>query len=479
MKGNKMIKGNNTKKKIATSLFLVSSSVGAMFVADNMNIENIVDEYSLISEMTNKTLNISFVPNNPYMKDNVKLFNPITQSDIDNIAKIQGVKSVKPIDTEVNPLSGYLKVDSKSSYIELYGMNENGQDNNNIEMIYGRAINTNDRGKNVIVLNIETVNALQVIDPKSLIGTGVEINNAVYEVIGIMNVVMEDERDNTSELENTSLIPKSTSKEILARANATNSVYSAITVSVEDNANSSTVETAIYNHLYQQHEGINGYYEKDVDYNLSKKLDPTLSMLENFVKYIKVSSISMFILSLAALIKSFIKTKDEYELSLEEENLEDDNQAEDLNVETEEYSDILNQEDSDNDSAIEEVDNQVEVSNEDEGNVENADDNENNSEDESVENSDSLNEEDNNIEEENEDEHVKVDKDAIATKKKSHLLESNKDNILVIIIAGMLSVAFTKYYLSGKSIDSLIDVSIVLKVIIAIISAYLIKVSKR
>lgn len=462
MSNNKFLKDKAMKKKITASLFILSSALGTMFVSDKINVNNITDEYSIVSEMANKTLNISFVPNNPYMKDSVKLFNPITESDIDNIEKIQGVKSVKPIDTDYNPLGGYLKVDSKSSYVELYGMDENGKDNNrnNVEMVYGRAINSKDRGKNVIVLNMETVNSLQIADPKSLIGTGVEINNAIYEVVGIMNVVIVDERDNIGELEGLSLIPKSTSKEILARANATNNSYSSITVSVEDDANSNSVETSIYNLLYQQHEGINGYYKRDMEYNLPKKLDPTLTILSNFINYLKVSSVAIVLLSLIALLKALIKTKNDYKYELSQ------------------YSSDEELIDSNDVNNLEELDKN---DNEENNNTKN-DSNSIKECQELGEDEQDASKEELNSKEELEESTVEENLDSLEEakeKKKSYFLESNKDNILIIVLVLMMSIIVNKYYLSGRSVNDLFNISIGVKIIITALSIYLIKISNK
>lgn len=455
MKGSKIFETKVAKKKITASLFVLAASLGTMFVADNMNIGNIENEQSIISEIANKTLNISFVPNNPYMKNNVKLFNAITKTDVDNIAKIQGVKSVKPIDTEYNPLSGYLKVNSKSSYIELYGMSENGEDKNkdSIEMIYGRSINSNDRGKNVIVLNMETVNALQVPDAKSLIGTGVEINNAMYEVIGIMNVVLADERDNLSELEHSSLIPKSTSKEILARANAKADSYSAITVSIADGANANSVETSIYNLLYQKHEGINGYYERDVEYNLPKKLDPTLTILDNFINYLKVSIIGVLVLSLVAIVKAFRKTDEDYEELLDLDELEESNNEVvevDLEV-SEKVEEIQTVEDTVEIESIEKVEKTEDVEQTEEA------------------------EKTENVEQAKEVE----DAEELETKKKSTFIKSNRENMLLILCVIVISFMASSYYLSGKNISAIFNISVGIKMVIALISIYIIKISNK
>lgn len=340
---NKLLKVKSIRNKVMASVFLLSIGVGAMFVSDKNNIDAIKEEQAVISEMTNKTLNISFVPNNPNMKNNINLFNPINQNDIDNISKIQGVKSVKPIDKEFNPLSGYAKINSKSSYIELYGIDEKGNDahKDDIEMIYGRAINSNDIGKNVIVLNMETVNSLQIADAKSLIGTGVEINGSLYEVIGVMNVVLSDKRDNSNEIQYSSLIPKTTSKEVLARANANSSVYGSITIEIADGANINSVESSVYNLLYDNHKDINGYYERDSEYSLPKKLDPTLTILDNYRRLSLLIEVGTILLSIVALFRVFVLNSKKEILETIEDNIDE---KEDKEVELESQNNSVDEE---------------------------------------------------------------------------------------------------------------------------------------
>jgi hypothetical protein len=324
MKFNKL-NAKSIKNVTLASIFALSLGFGVMYASEKINFSIIEQEEDIISEMTDKTLNISFVPTNPDMKNNAKLFAPITQSDVENIEKIQGVKNVKPVDETYNPLAGYAKIDSKSSYVELYGWDESGNDRyrESVEIIYGRNINQADEGQNVIVINMETVNDMQISDAKSLIGTGVEINDSLYEIIGIMNAVISDTRDNSNEVEYASLIPKTTSKEILARANASSNIYTSIMVELEDGVNANSVETLIYSLLYDSHSGINGFYEKNSDYSLPIKLDPTLTIMDNYRKLSMATFIFTTIVALIALVKLFINnlSKKEVEEIIEAEEL--------------------------------------------------------------------------------------------------------------------------------------------------------------
>lgn len=411
MRSNNLLKSKSIRNKIMASVFVLSLGAGTMFVADKSNINAIREEQAIISEMTNRTLNISFMPNNPNMKNNINLFNPITQNDIENISKIQGVKSVKPIDKDFNPLSGYAKVNSKSSYIELYGFDENGKDSHkkDIEMVYGRAINPSDVGKNVIVLNMETVNSLQIADAKSLIGTGVEINGSVYEVIGIMNVVLSDKRDNSNELQYSSLIPKTTSREVVARANANSSVYGSITIGIAEGANINSVESSVYNLLYENHKGINGFYERDSEYSLPKKLDPTLTILDNYTKMSIIVTVGTILLSIIALFRVFIfNTKKEI--------------------------------------------------------VEIVEDNSGETKDLDVENKEDL-----------------VSKETNVTENKDEFSLRNTviENISVILFGFAVSYTVGSYYLSSMNIANLFNISILAKVLIILVSVYMIRVQVK
>ena len=409
---NKLLKVKSIRNKVMASVFLLSIGVGAMFVSDKNNIDAIKEEQAVISEMTNKTLNISFVPNNPNMKNNINLFNPINQNDIDNISKIQGVKSVKPIDKEFNPLSGYAKINSKSSYIELYGIDEKGNDahKDDIEMIYGRAINSNDVGKNVIVLNMETVNSLQIADAKSLIGTGVEINGSLYEVIGVMNVVLSDKRDNSNEIQYSSLIPKTTSKEVLARANANSSVYGSITIEIADGANINSVESSVYNLLYDNHKDINGYYERDSEYSLPKKLDPTLTILDNYRRLSLLIEVGTILLSIVALFRVFVLNSKKEILETIEDNIDE---KEDKEAELE---------------------------------------SQNNS----------------------------VDEENIVEKNDAFSLRNTViENVSMMLFGFALSYLLSSYYLSSMNIVNLFNISIVSKLLVILVSVYMIKVQVK
>lgn len=409
---NKLLKVKSIRNKVMASVFLLSIGVGAMFVSDKNNIDAIKEEQSVISVMTNKTLNISFVPNNPNMKNNINLFNPINQNDIDNIGKIQGVKSVKPIDKEFNPLSGYAKINSKSSYIELYGIDEKGNDTHkdDIEMIYGRAINANDVGKNVIVLNMETVNSLQIADAKSLIGTGVEINGSLYEVIGVMNVVLSDKRDNSNEIQYSSLIPKTTSKEVLARANANSSVYGSIAIEIADGANINSVESSVYNLLYDNHKDINGFYERDSEYSLPKKLDPTLTILDNYRKLSLLVGVGTILLSVVALFRVFVLNSKKEIIETVEDDID---------------------EKEDKEAELESSDNTV-----DEENI--------------VEENDTFS-----------------------------LRNTIIENVSMMLFGFALSYLLSSYYLSSMNIVNLFNISIVSKLLVILVSVYMIKIQVK
>src|SRR5699024_10209016 len=166
-------------------------------------------------------------------------------------------------------------------------------------------------------------------------GTGVEINGSLYEVIGVMNVVLSDKRDNSNEIQYSSLIPKTTSKEVLARANANSSVYGSITIEIADGANINSVESSVYNLLYDNHKDINGYYERDSEYSLPKKLDPTLTILDNYRRLSLLIEVGTILLSVVALFRVFVLNSKKEILETIEDNIDEKEDKEDKEVELE------------------------------------------------------------------------------------------------------------------------------------------------
>ena len=302
-------------KKIHRKIFLVfaiSCLLGFSSAVDRASLEVIQKESTVISDIANRTLNISFTPNNPYMKDNASLYGAITQSDVLDIEKIDGVKSVTvEKDESKNPLSGYLKIGNEASYVYLKGVNEGKNElPKNITLLHGRYINSNDKGKNVIVLNNKLLSEFKSLEIKELLNTGVELNGSIYQVIGIVDVKQSDE-ENINDMQEYSFIPKSVEKELMSRVNSASDVYNSISVSLVEDVDINSIETSIYNLLYENHMGIEGYYERDsVSYGVSKKLNGVLLILEGLSSVLKLMELS-FLVAYAIILYQELTSKED------------------------------------------------------------------------------------------------------------------------------------------------------------------------
>ena len=302
-------------KKIHRKIFLVfaiSCLLGFSSAVDRASLEVIQKESTVISDIANRTLNISFTPNNPYMKDNASLYGAITQSDVLDIEKIDGVKSVAvEKDESKNPLSGYLKIGNEASYVYLKGVNEGKNElPKNITLLHGRYINSNDKGKNVIVLNNKLLSEFKSLEIKELLNTGVELNGSIYQVIGIVDVKQSDE-ENINDMQEYSFIPKSVEKELMSRVNSASDVYNSISVSLVEDVDINSIETSIYNLLYENHMGIEGYYERDsVSYGVSKKLNGVLLILEGLSSVLKLMELS-FLVAYAIILYRELTSKED------------------------------------------------------------------------------------------------------------------------------------------------------------------------
>lgn len=293
-------------------VFVISCLLGFSSAVDRISLEAIQKESAVVSDIANRTLNISFTPNNPYMKDNASLYGAITQSDVLNIEKIDGVKSVTvEKDESKNPLSGYLKINNEASYMYLKGVNESKNKlPKNITLLHGRYINSSDKGKNVIVLNSRLLSEFKSLEVKELLNTGVELNGSIYQVIGIVDVKQPDE-ESINDMQEYSFIPKSVEKELMSRVNSASDVYNSISVSLVEDVDVNSIETSIYNLLYENHMGIEGYYERDsVSYGVGKKLNGVLLILKGLSSVLKLMELS-FLIAYAIILYQELTSKED------------------------------------------------------------------------------------------------------------------------------------------------------------------------
>ena len=245
--------------------------------------------------ISNQSMTITFTPNDESMDEFIGFMSPINQSDILTIESISGIKKVTPFGGEDIYTCGEIKINNLGTYVDLYGFDENGQDENKdkYEIIYGRKFNESDRNKNVIILNQESARELGIEEQK-LLGKGVELNGNIYEVVGIMSAP-----DSTNEfgfyewnpLAYYSMIPKST-LDVLSNMNKSSSVsYSGFTVETLKGYDINKVEDIVLNILNENHPNIQGHYSKeDIGYDMTEDINMMVSGVNKFVLLVTVIS---------------------------------------------------------------------------------------------------------------------------------------------------------------------------------------------
>lgn len=270
--------GNGVKKQMEKSTQNIS------------NLQNIVIDFNPIDES---------------MRDFLDFMSPISQSDVENIKTMPGIKKITPSLTSSDGFisgemlsSGELKYDKLTTYVDIYGIQEDGKDENEnkYNIIYGRKIKESDRNKNVIVLNENSLMELDI-DSQSLVGKGVDINGVIYEVIGIMSAPELTDEFNQYEwnpLSYFSLVPKTT-METLTSMNQNPSIsYSSLDIQVQKGYNVNDIESKVIRLLSDRHPNIQGYYSKKAnEFDINEDLDMMISAVNKFV--LLVTGISMIV----------------------------------------------------------------------------------------------------------------------------------------------------------------------------------------
>ena len=248
--------------------------------------------------ISNQSIEIAFQPNDDSMSEFIDFMSPINQSDILAIESISGIKKVTPYGVEDSYSFGELKINNSTTYVDLYGFDENGQDENKdkYEIIYGRKFNESDRNKNVIILNQNSAMELYEEEQK-LIGKGVEINGNIYEVVGIMNATEDVDPFGFSEwnpLSYYSMIPKSTLERLITMNESSSTSYTGIKVEALKGYDISKVEETIINILKENHPNIQGnYLKQDLGYDMTEDINMMISGVNKFV--LLVTGISMLV----------------------------------------------------------------------------------------------------------------------------------------------------------------------------------------
>lgn len=286
------------KLRVALTVFWIIIGITSVIIIGSIGNGIKKQIVNSTQNISNQSIGITFHPDDESMNDFIGFMEPINQTDILTIESISGIKKVTPYGKDESYSFGEAKINNSIAFLELYGFDENGQDENKdkYEIIYGRKFNESDRNKNVIILNQNSASELGIEEQK-LIGKGIELNGNIYEIIGIMSAKEDIDTFGFYEwnpLSYYSMVPKST-LEKLANMNQSSLVsYTGVNIEALKGYNISQVEETIINILKENHPNIKGQYLKeDVGYDTTEDINAMVSGVNKFV--LLVTGISMLV----------------------------------------------------------------------------------------------------------------------------------------------------------------------------------------
>lgn len=286
------------KLRVGLTIFWIVIGITSIIIVGSIGNGIKKQIISSTQNISNQNINIAFKPYDDSMYDFIDFMSPINQSDIATIETISGIKKVTPVGVENTSGCGELKINTSSVYVELYGFNENGLDENkdNYKIIYGRKFNEADKNKNVIILTQDSAKELSK-EEQTLIGKGVELNGHIYEVVGIMNAVEQTDEFGFSEwnpLSYYSMIPQSTLENLFSMNKNSSTSYTGLQIETLKGYNTTNLSETILNILKENHPTIKGYYSKDdLDYDIAEEINVMTSGVNKFV--LLVTGISMLV----------------------------------------------------------------------------------------------------------------------------------------------------------------------------------------
>lgn len=155
----------------------ISSVVTILSIGDGLKAK----VNSTVEDTNSNKINIRFIPENHDM--DMSLVQPFSQSDIYDIAKIEGVQKVeqsKDMGGGFNFSASEARYFDKSTFVVFDGYKDEKLD---IEL--GRTFDDNDENKKCIILDCEVSKQLFK-NGENPIGRGVTIEGLTYEVIGVL-----------------------------------------------------------------------------------------------------------------------------------------------------------------------------------------------------------------------------------------------------------------------------------------------------
>lgn len=284
------------KIRVALTVFWIIIGISSILIVGSIGngVKKKIEESA--SEMTEKEFLIEFTHNDTSMEGFESFVSPISQTDISLIKEISGVKKVTGSHQDINYLYGEFKINNSSMYSDLYGFDENGNDEfkDSYELVYGRKINESDRNKNVVILNHDYVEDLNI-EPQKLLGKGVQFNGVTYEVIGTMRGIDNmDVFGVWNPLTYSSMIPKTTLDRLALMHEDFSVSHTGLSIELIKGYDVDKVSSEIISLLKSNHPNIDGNYSKvDYGFDINEEIKTMKSSVDMFV--LIVTAMSMIV----------------------------------------------------------------------------------------------------------------------------------------------------------------------------------------
>ncbi|WAW15702.1 ABC transporter permease [Peptostreptococcus equinus] len=276
-----------------TSVVFVSSVGNAMSKLFKNTFQNIAPRTAVIyyQEKTN----------DGYIQEDLdsKLVQPFNPSDLQVLSNVKGVKKITPSAKPIQLFAGFDEnmYQAKISFFDK--ASATGVIAHNAEKKYkiieGKSITKEDENRNVIVINNKVKKDL--FKDKSPLGKGVNINNLVYEVIGVYDLDIVYDRAEKEFRKKTSfdaiqpscIIPKKP-YDILTGAIYQKGEINNLKIDVEDDADVDKVSKEVLKQVNALHPKVSGNYNIQSQSTIQESTEAITKGIDKFVMIITIVS---------------------------------------------------------------------------------------------------------------------------------------------------------------------------------------------
>ena len=212
----------------------------------------------------------------------VEAFN---KSDIDYISLMEGVKIVRPTNDEYYDYNFYGNeafVNDKSTFLEI----EAYDSKENYKINYGRELGYDDENRKVILITEQRAMELFK-NIEDVIGSGITIDNNIYEIVGILS------EDISEEDYQPCIIPKNAYDNMFNKYSYENNEIYSIDIIASEGYNPYEIADKVIMKLKDLHSELDGQYVYQEPDDIAKEIENMTSSINKFIAVITI--IAMFV----------------------------------------------------------------------------------------------------------------------------------------------------------------------------------------